>query len=1090
MYQERTMNKNNRLILLSLAVLLFVPITALGIGFPHDDTQQVGCVNCHNATATLGANLFNNMCTNCHKPGSANVNVTSPFYQTDAANIYNRFNGYSAGVIPAGKLKFTSHNWAGSEVAPEAGASRPTIAKLNTATLGSNLSCARCHAVHGFRSSFSNSAPFLRSKNDNDEMCRDCHRTRDTSNHMLGSHPINFRYTSATSKAVTKSGDYFNPPRNANPDNPTSAMKLVNGKIQCTSCHSVHFADSNSSTVDSRGSWANLSSSRGMLLRTDPLGKTDSESSVNICTNCHNRPNHQAYPGSKTNATPIQCVDCHSGHVEYLKPEDVAQGGENATPNVYMLRRYVNYSAGVKLNSYRRKAFLTSTSSTATLRNNNGTAVCQACHSLPSNVPDHLTATSKDKCIVCHGGTAHSKVKPIGCTDCHGFPPQHTVAGTIKYGTTPSNGYAVYSSGKNYFSAAGAIYKNESTAGHPTHAAGKPYTYSCNECHKGNTHLKQTYQDLFVDKTGIIAGSAATFVAGGASSTCSNLYCHSYGTAVLKGAKSINWAAGVRGSIVGTAGECVACHNGVNGGSYNNMSTGSHFRHVSNNTSTGKVITCNVCHSATVSSNTVVSNSANHVNGTRNLSFSELAAGSVSNGTTCTTYCHSNGKGTAALVTPNWSDRNSGKCGTCHLTAVNTGFGIMSSNAHFTHISSSYGPKRNANSLCVACHVFAGELAGSHVDGAISKNGGGSGPTYCQNCHSQSVPVWTSHTRLSCQSCHSGIGNGGPEVAANRSWSNYDATGVQAPYKSYSTFVNRGHGAFTNSDNCNKCHNSTSKHFDQVLGSVDKRLFTANDNTQCNSCHSNPTTVTPVSKRISSTHATAKGVYTMDCKVCHDVHGTSNTSMLRTSIVFGALTSTITYGASSELVSLTPPYRGLCQTCHTLTSHYRRNVDEGANHPTTGCLNCHSHKDTYAFKPKACNECHGYPPAPKGFLATQNNFSSARLENYSGGGGAHVKAGHVLANVRPNQGFAPCVLCHNDGAGGHVGRTAIFNSMTSPSTSQKKANTSVRVDAGYKFNSSKPLDANQYRKTLPGNTGSCWNVSCHFQASPRWSIDK
>lgn len=1082
------MDKKIRSLFLLLAMLIAVPFTAFGIGFPHDDTQQIGCSNCHTATASLGTNLFNNMCTNCHKPGSANVNVTSQFYQTDAANIYNRFNGFSSGVIPSGKLKFTSHNWAGSEVAPEAGASRPTIAKLNSTTLGTTLSCARCHAVHGFRSSFSNSAPFLRTLNNDDQMCRDCHRTRDTQNQMLGSHPINFRYTSATSKAVTKSGDYFSTPRNANPANPTSAMKLVNGKIMCTSCHSVHYADSNSGTVDSRGTWANLSSSRGMLLRTDTFGKTDSPSSVNICTNCHNKPNHQAYPGSKTNAMPIQCVDCHSGHVEYLKPEDVAQGGEYAAPNVYMLRRYVNYSAGVKLDSYRRKAFLTSTSSTATLRKSNGTAVCQACHNLPTNVPDHLTATTKDKCVVCHGGTLHSKVKPIGCTDCHGFPPQHTVPGTIKYGTNPSNGYAVYSSGNSYVTY-GSIYKNESTAGHPTHAAGKPYSYSCNECHRGNTHLKQTYQEVFIDKTGIIAGATATFAAGNSSSTCSNLYCHSYGTAALKGAKTVSWASGVRGSIVGTAGECIACHNGV-GATFNNLSTGSHFRHVSKDSSTGKVITCNVCHSATVSSNTVISNYANHVNGTRNLSFSGVAAGTTFNGTTCTTYCHTNGKGGPAVVTPNWTDRNSGKCGTCHLTALDTGSGILSSNAHFTHISSSYGPKRNTNDLCYACHVFTGELSNSHVDGAISKNGNGSGTTYCQNCHAQSVPTWTNPARLSCQSCHSGMGNGSTESVVNRSWSNYDATGVQAPYKSYSSFTNRGHGKFTNSNSCSKCHNSTSRHFDQVLGSVDKRLFTANDNTQCASCHSEPAIVTTGSKRISSTHATAQGVYTMDCKVCHEVHGTRNANMLKTSIVFGALTSTITYGSSSDLVSLTPPYRGVCQTCHTLTSHYRRNVNEGTNHPTTGCLNCHSHKDTYAFKPKACNECHGYPPAPKGFVATQNNFSSARLENYSGGGGAHVKAGHILANVRPNQGFAPCVVCHSEGAGAHVGRAAIFNSMTSPETFQKKANTSVKVDAAYKFNATMPLDASQYRSATPANSGSCWNVSCHFQASPRWSNDK
>lgn len=1084
------MNKKICLLLLSLAMFMAVPYAVFGIGAPHVNSQSVGCTHCHNATATLSTNQFNNMCTSCHKPGSANTFITSKFYQTDAANIYNRFNGYSAGVIPSSKLMFTSHNWAGPVAAPEAGASKPTIASMNIKTLGTTLSCARCHNVHGDRSSTINSAPFLRTKNDNDEMCRDCHRKRDTSNHLLGSHPINFRYTSATSKVVAKPGEYFNPPRNANPANPTSAMKLVNGKIMCTSCHATHFADSNSGTVDSKEQWANLSSSRGMLLRSDTFGKTDAATSVNICTNCHNKPNHQVYPGSATNTMQIQCVDCHSGHVEYLKPEDVARGGEDAKPNVYMLRRYVNYSAGVKLDSYRRKAFLTSTSSTSILSNNKNSGVCQACHNLPSNVPDHLTATTKDKCIVCHGGSLHATQKPIGCTDCHGFPPQHTVKGTIKYGVNPSNGYGVYSSGRDYSTIlGGSIFKNESTAGHPTHSAGKPYSYSCNECHKNNTHLKETYQDVNIDKNGMVAG----FTPGGASSTCSNLYCHSYGTATLKGAKTVSWASGVRGSIVGTANECIACHNGVKPAAFDNLSTGSHRAHVS--LTAGKMITCNVCHAATVSGNTTISNYAKHADGTRDVSFSgSLASGTTFNGTTCTTYCHSNGKGTYAPVAPNWTNRNSGKCGSCHLTAVSTGSGILSSGAHFTHISSSYGPKRNTNDLCGACHVFTGELHSSHVDGSISKQGGGAGATYCQNCHAGSVPVWVAG-RLSCQSCHSGMGIGAAENVAIRSWSSFngaaDGSAVQAPYKSYSSFTNRGHGAFANSNSCSKCHNSTSKHFDGALGSADKRLFTANDNSQCSSCHAEPSIVNNLSKRITSTHATAKGgPYTMDCKICHEVHGGANGKMIKTSIVFGALTSTITYGTSNDLVSLTPPYRGLCQTCHTNTSHYRRNVEEGANHPTSGCLNCHSHKDTYAFKPKACDECHGYPPAPRGFVPTQSNFSSAKLENYSGGGGAHVKAGHILANVRPNQGFAPCVVCHNGGASEHVGRTAIFNSMTSPTNAQKMINTSVKVDPGYKFNAGKPLDASQYRKATPNNSGTCWNVSCHFQASPRWSVEK
>lgn len=1092
------MKKNISFILLSVAMLLVIPLSAIAIVAPHTNVTQVGCSSCHNATVTASTS-FNNMCVTCHKPGSANVNITSVFYQSDAANIYNRFNGYSGGIAPA-KLSFTSHNWAGSEVAPQAGASRPTNAKMNPATLGTNLSCARCHNVHIARSSTTNSAPFLRTINDNDEMCRDCHRTRDTSSHLLGSHPVNFRYTSASSKAVTSPADYFVPPRSANPTNPTAAMKLVNGKIQCTSCHAIHYADSNSGTVDSRGTWANLSTSRGMLLRTDTYGKTAESTSVNICTNCHNRPNHQVYAGSKTAANPVQCVDCHSGHVEYLKPEDVALGGDNAKPNVYMLRRYVNYSAGVKLDSYRRKAFLTSTSSTAPLKNASGNGVCQACHSLPSSVQEHTTTNNKDECTACHA-SLHATKPPEGCTSCHGSPPEHTVAGNINYGTAlnpiMSKGYAVYSSRlgvpqRSYLNP-NVAYKNESTAGHPTHSAGKPYSFGCSQCHNKTdiTHLNQNYQNVPFNAAGTLS-PATVFTPGAATSTCANMYCHSYGTAILTKAKTVSWADGVRGSIINSGNaRCVACHNGVNA-TYNNLSTGSHFRHVSNNTSTGKVYACNLCHSATVSGNSTISTYPNHVNGVRDLSFTGSAAGTSWNGTTCTSACHSNGKGAPAIVAATWSDRNSGKCGTCHLTAVNTGFGIMSSNAHFTHISSSYGPKRNTNATCNACHVYTAELAGTHVDGSISKN---SGATYCLNCHAQSTPTWTNPARLSCQSCHSGMGSGSTEVAANRSWSNYDASGVRAPYKSYSTFTNRGHGAFV-SIVCNDCHNANSRHIDGSLTATGSyrgsRVFsnlsglnaTYSADKLCIDCHNDGANggrgvVTDVNKMNFLSHVSERSVPTISqCVTCHDVHGTSNKVMLKKTFnVYtgngrGAAVKTVNF-SNMTTGFVNASRTGICQVCHTNTKVYRNYTSATGVYVGTvtfsgswghmgnnkRCLSCHKHNAAgFAFKVSgggACDGCHGYPPATN---AHQSHITVASAKPAADG----------FAGTTNNT--MACAACHFNGT------QATFDSghTSSPSAS-------IDVQDSYKFNSTGTLDNTNYNPSF-----SCSNVSCHFKASPTW----
>lgn len=1078
------MNKNISLLLLSIAMLLMVPFAAFGIGFPHDDTQAVGCANCHTATSSFSANSFVNMCTSCHQPVSANPYVRSAFYQTDAANPYNRLINYSSNTTtPPGKVKYTSHNWAGSEVAPEAGAKRPTIVKMNTTTLGTTLSCARCHNIHGARAGFANSAPFLRSKNANDEMCRDCHRDRDVTTHTSGSHPVNIRYTSATSKVVTSPSDYYFPTRNANPSNPTSAMKMVNGKVMCSTCHGVHYTDSNSGTTDNKESWANLSSSRGMLLRTDTFGKTDAESSVNICTGCHNKPNHQVYADSKTNAKPIQCVDCHTGHVEYIKPEDKALGGENAIFNVYLLRRYMNYSGGVKLDSYRRKAFLTSTSSTATLRNASGTAICQACHNLPSNVSEHSTTSTKNQCILCHGGSLHSKVAPVGCTGCHGSPPEHTVAGTITYGTTPSKGYAVYSSRlgvpqKSYQLPAG-IYKNESTAGHPTHAAGKPYSFACSQCHNGYDHYKQSYQDVF--KSPGALSPAASFTAGGASSTCSNMYCHSYGKASLTGAKTVEWKENIRGSFEAGGARCVQCHNGAISSLYNNLSTNSHFQHVNFD---GKKITCNICHASTASSSTAIASYTKHVNNSREVSFSGLAAGSVYNGSTCTSACHTNGASGPPLVTPIWSDRNTGKCNSCHRTAT-TPSGIISTGAHFTHISSNYGPKLNTNNLCSSCHNYASETAITHVDGAISKN---TGAAWCANCHGgaePTSPAWTGSGRLSCQSCHSGRANGTTDTPASRSWSKYDGTGVQAPFKGYTTFTNRGHGKGATYNTCQSCHNENSGHISGVLGDSNRLLSglgTGNTNIACHYCHNDASKVTNSAFRGMSSHVSARYATNQTlslCSACHDPHGSKNEAMIK--YTFNVLTGN-GRGAAVKTVTFTNPTSGfvnssrtgICQVCHTNTKVYRNYTSStgiyagsvtfsgswGHVGGNKRCMTCHKHSATgFAFKVSgggACDGCHGYPPATN---AHQSHITIASAKPASD------------AYIGTSNNTMSCAACHFNGT------QSTFDGSHMTGTPKG----SIDVQDSYKFNSAGTLDNSNYDVSF-----SCSNVSCHFKASPTW----
>ncbi|AJE02473.1 CxxxxCH/CxxCH domain-containing protein [Geobacter pickeringii] len=1033
------------------AAVFMMVASAWAIDAPHevDSVKGYTCYSCHTVQNTLGSKGFNNVCLSCHTPSSIPYGFKKPFTMADFANPFRTYTSVRTGV-----LYQTSHNWIGTDTVPRAGALPPTIATLNKANMLGTIVCARCHSVHAAYSSAYNSKPFLRAQNGNDAMCLDCHRPRNTTDHTKGTHPVTVNYAA---RAAARPTEFYATPQNANPVNPTSAMKIsAAGQVVCTTCHGVHFTDSNSRTFHNASSarMGQLSSAKGrsagMLLRTDMFGAT--VTTINICTNCHKSTDNPAnttarvksHNGSKNQN--VQCAACHGGHV------DAADG---TTPNVFLVNRYMNISTqyGAVRN---KKVMFQYTSATLKNYNKDATGVCLACHpTLPSTISTHLTSTNAADCNTCH---VHSQGFSANCTLCHGFPPQ------VRAGSGPS-GYAIDNSKLYNYSTSG-VFKYESLTPHISHAGGGSYySYSCNECHQGNTHDSGNFQQVFKSPASPLAtiaslkGGTPTYTTTGAG-TCNNVYCHSNGAptgGVIAWKSQPTWANG-KGTFIGAVGECNKCHDAT-------PATNAHTRHLSGGT-TGKSYICVNCHSATVNSTGTIISKTMHVNGNKDILFSGTIGTQALSGSTCANlYCHSNGKGAAPFVAPVWTTPSTGQCNSCHKA---TGATAIDTYGHTAHLTATYGPNFGAvESACSKCHVYTNELAATHVNGTVDVLS-----TNCTtNCHKQGI-VWTGG-RVTCESCHTA-----PYSVINS---------LTAPSKP--NFTSSGHGqAFTNytaSRRCNSCHDANSAHISLALGTY-KRIA-VNDNTLCFGCHNNAATVPTVSKENVTTHATARGVYNMDCKVCHDVHGTSNIKMLRTTITFGTLTSTITYTTLDSFVQLVPPYRGVCQTCHTQTNHYKRGINEGSNHPTSGCLNCHSHKDTFAFKPKACNFCHGYPPAPKGFVPTQANYSTARLENYSGGGGAHVKAGHILTNVRPTQGFSPCLVCHNGGSSTHIGRTAIFNPMTSPTTAQKKANTTVKVDPTYPFNATK---GQWYQQQTPANTGSCWNVSCHFQATPRWSNDK
>ena len=1063
-------------------ILLSVPLLVYGAvpPAPHNSATipNMNCASCHKINVTIGKSDSDvNVCLQCHYAGGS---ATKKFMPGDMANPFGTSN------IPLAGDK-SSHKWTGSDTVPQAGAVPPrdpyntTIYGMNKSSIKGYLTCARCHNVHGDSGVASQTPPLLRSTNAEDSMCRDCHSPRDKTSHVDGTHPVMVGYTTI---ARQRPNDFFNPPQNANPANTTSEMKLSpTGKVNCSTCHGVHFADSNSRTVDSAASASagNLSTSKGYLLRTDLHGAT--ATSINICTNCHKTTadsvNAKVANHNGTNQN-IQCADCHGGHVEYESdPATVPNGG---LKNVFLINRYMNVSTGLytdknsvtkRFKVTNKRVFFQYTALTKRNYTNQNPSsgdygVCYGCHTspLPASVAQHATSTTAADCNQCH---KHSSGFSADCTSCHGYPPKLNVA-------RGPDGYAKDNS-RDYLTS--GWFKDESQTPHARHAGGgSDYGFDCSQCHKGNTHNSGagSFQDVFINKVGIIASNGASTptynpTANSNNGTCSTTYCHSNGAPAGSAITytTPQWGLG-KGTL--TAAGCGACHAAK-------PATNAHNKHVAGG-GTNFAYGCVYCHATTVSNDTTLLPAAKqaggtHVNGTKDYAFSGSIGTNTLSGSNCSNvYCHSNGGNLSPRVysNPTWTTPASGQCGTCHATDT------LATLGHTAHLTATYGPKFNtspgtaSNNNCKVCHSYTSETGTNHLNGSLDFVTNG-----CTTCHPQAGTYPWQSGRVTCESCHTGT------LSVINS--------VTAPSKP--NFTGSGHGQAAASYNasrlCSSCHDANSAHIDGIVGN--QKRIAVNDNTLCTGCHNDAAKVPTVSRQNVATHVISKtageeAAPSMDCKLCHEVHGTTFSGMIRTKIAYGinSTVSNLNFNGSN-FVQLTPPYRGLCQGCHTLTTHYRRGVDEGTNHPTTGCLSCHQHKASYAFKPGACDGCHGYPPAPSGFVGTQNNYSTAKVEDYTNGGGAHVVAGHIKKNARPSEGWANCTVCHGNGS---LSPATHMNNAVAPYV-PKQQDVTMDVDDAYKFNSGFTLDRNRYTGPLDNsnNTGSCSNVSCHFKPTPKWA---
>jgi predicted CXXCH cytochrome family protein len=208
---------------------------------PHGATDAIYCEQCHITHNTLGDILVNatdslisTLCLSCHTPGGW-VGMSKYMSSADKAD---------PGVSGS------SHAWDVPADNSARGAAVPSSqVLLDHLTADSAVTCATCHDPH------SNSiSPFLRLDNSADALCLDCHSPRNMSSARTYtgsdlSHPVG--------QTLPSTPSYHNPPLDVdgNPQpsdgNTTNDYNLIGGTtVSCTSCHGIHYTDSNSGTVD------------------------------------------------------------------------------------------------------------------------------------------------------------------------------------------------------------------------------------------------------------------------------------------------------------------------------------------------------------------------------------------------------------------------------------------------------------------------------------------------------------------------------------------------------------------------------------------------------------------------------------------------------------------------------------------------------------------------------------------------------------------------------------------------------------------------------------------------------------------------
>ena len=1024
---------------------------------------SAGCSACHSVTIdatgpATGSHVKHNdsTCTDCHNTGT--TQSTKPTNGHADGNI-DVTNGYPATVAKhaAGSYTGTCSTaschadvyGSGTIVTPVWGVAAANCAACHTTPIAATGPNTGSHASHNYTD------------------CSLCHTGATTSaalpaaNHRDGDIDVNSGYPANVVKHTTASGfggrTCSAATCHANVYGTGTAVTPVWGTTAgCSACHTTP------------------------ILATGPATGSHAKHNDPTCTDCHN---------VGTTATTVPSTGHADGDI------DVTNG----------------YPANVAKHTT-ASGFGTSTCSTASCHANvygTGTvttpvwgataANCTACHTTAIAATGPATGShakhNVTDCSQCHTGATTSAAVPSlnhadGDIDVNsGYPAnvaKHTTASgfgarTCSAATCHANVYGTGSVATPVWGAAAA----NCTACHTTPiattgpATGSHATHNvtdCSQCHTGATTSAALPTSNHIDgdidvNSGYPVNVAKHTTASGFSGrTCSAAACHA----------DVYSAGSVTTPAWGTTGGCSSCHTTPI--TTIGPATGSHVKH--NNTD------CSQCHTGATTSAALPT--SNHIDGDIDVNsgypanvVKHLTASGFGGRTCSAASCHANVYGAGNAVTPAWGV--SSGCSACHA-ATPIGATGPATGSHVVH----------NDGTCTHCHA-AGTTATTvpgtlHANGSINATNGypvtakhlaGTYAGTCSTaiCHGQGAPTWgaTSATQVNgfpysatqCGKCHSESGTvtvGTPFYSTAIPKMTLSTNAKVGAHTAHLISKENIHSALV----CTDCHGAVALNDPTHMNGSTNFSFgtlakTGNLTPQYNSttgqcsnvyCHGGamPGGDTSGSNRTptwSDPNYLPTTLTVAGCGTCHGFPPPTSVGHPAVSIPVGFPSATVSIGTTCSCHSnINPAGNSYANMFVDITSHINGKLEGGA-----------------------CNACHGYPPVSPTFVGagTQNNWSSARVEDYVGGGGAHTINGHVSKLAKHNDGFAYCNKCHS--SADHA-----TNKLYEPSTSIK-----VSVNPRYRFEAAKQFKYTSNR--VDGNshvTGNCSNSSCHFGASPKW----